>query len=99
MRIISAYKIDEAESLSFVSIPPSHVEAMVHLDWRVAMEEEIHALQERHTWDLTTISYGKDVVGCCWVFAIKYLLDGSIERLKAHLVPKGYTQTPSVDFF
>jgi len=29
---------------------------------------------------------------------MKYLLDGSIEHMKAHLVAKGYTQTYSVDY-
>ena len=28
---------------------------------------------------------------------MKYLLDGSIERMKVHLVAKGYTQTYGVD--
>ena len=36
-------------SLSSVSIPPSHVETMIHPDWRVAMEEEIHALHDHNT--------------------------------------------------
>jgi len=30
------------------------------------------------------------------VYTVKYLFDGSIERLKAHLVAKGYTQTYGV---
>ena len=32
----------------------------------------------------------KKVIGCRWVFTVKVNPDGSIARLKAHLVAKGY---------
>ena len=31
----------------------------------------------------------KKAIGCRWVFAVKFNLDGSVARLKAHLVAKG----------
>ena len=40
---------------------------------------------------------GKKVIGCHWVFAIKFNHDGSVARLKAHLVAKGYAQTYGID--
>ena len=82
-----------------MSVPPLHVRALAHPGWCVAMEEEINALHELNTWDLTNLPPDKDVVGCLWVFAIKYLPDGSIKRLKARLIAKGYTHNPGVDFF
>lgn len=65
------------------------------------MEEEKTALCDRGTWELQALPEDKEVVGCRWVFAIKYKYkpDGSIERLKARLVAKGYTQIYGVDYF
>ena len=37
-------------------------------------------------------------MGCIWIFAIKYKLDGTLHRYKAQLVAKGYTQTYSIDY-
>ena len=34
-----------------------------------------------------------------WVFAVKFIPDGSVARLKVCLVAKGYAQTYDVDYF
>ena len=39
------------------------------------------------------------VVGCRWVFTLKYRPDGSVDRYKARLVAKSYTQTYDIDYF
>ena len=41
---------------------------------------------------------GKILVGCKWVFTVKYNLDGSIKWYKARLVAKGFTQMYGVDY-
>ena len=61
------------------------------------MEEEINALKKNGTWEKGTLPNKNKVVGCKWVFMIKYKSDGTIERYKARLVAKGYTQTYEVD--
>jgi Reverse transcriptase (RNA-dependent DNA polymerase) len=38
-------------------------------------------------------------VGCKWVYRIKYNSEGTIERYKARLVVKGYTQTYELDYY
>ena len=62
------------------------------------MLEEIHALDDNHTWNLVGLPKGKKAVGCKWVFAVKVNPDGSMVWLKARLVAKGYAQTYGVDY-
>ena len=60
--------------------------------------KEIKALEKNRTWECVSIPKGKKVVGCKWVFTVKHNLDGSIERLKAHLVAKGFIQSYGIDY-
>jgi hypothetical protein len=45
-----------------------------------------------------TLLAGKRTVGCKWVLTVKYNSDGSVERYKANLVAKGFTQTYGMDY-
>ena len=62
------------------------------------MQEEINALRKNGTWEKYMLPEKKKVVGCKWIFTIKYKADDTIERYKARLVAKGYTQTYKVDY-
>ena len=68
--------------------------------WREAMDKEIQALEQNHTWELTSLPPGKTPIGCKWVYRIKLKSDGigTVERYKARLVAKGYTQREGLDF-
>ncbi len=58
------------------------------------MNVEMEALEQNKTWELVKLP----PVGCKWVFTVKYKADGTIERYKAQLVAKGYTQTYGIDY-
>ena len=62
------------------------------------MKEELDTLSKNHTWDLVTLSPRKSVVGCKQIYKIKTRFDGSIERYKACLVAKGFTQEYEIDY-
>lgn len=53
---------------------------------------KISVLHNSGTWELVPLSFGKFVVGCRQIFAIKVSLNGTIDRVKACLMDKGYTQ-------
>jgi len=55
--------------------------------WKKAMDEEIDAPFLRGTWDLVTAPLGSDIVGCRWVFTMKY----HPYKYKARLFAEGFT--------
>ena len=78
--------------------PTSFSQAVQDLAWRATMDKEIVTLEKTHTWVLTPLPPGKSPIGCKWVYKIKLNPDGTMERYKACLVAKGYTQREDLDF-
>ena len=62
------------------------------------MKQEFDALHANNTWELVKMPKEKNAIGCKWVYKIKHKADGSIERYKARLVVKGYTQQVGIDY-
>ncbi|KAG7533197.1 Integrase catalytic core [Arabidopsis thaliana x Arabidopsis arenosa] len=79
-------------------IPTSYEEAIQHQVWRDAIEAERQAMIINHTWDEEDLPRGRKAVTSKWVFTIKYKSDGEIERYKARLVARGFTQKYGEDY-
>ena len=56
------------------------------------------SIMSNGTQEVVERPYGCKPVGCKWVFKKKHRPDGTIEKYKAGLVAKGYTQKEK-DFF
>lgn len=56
------------------------------------MQSELQALEQTNTWTIIDLSPDKALIGCKYVYKIKYLANGSIDMYKARLITKGYTQ-------
>lgn len=54
--------------------------------------------KKNDTWDIVDLPQNRVPVGCKWVYTFKVKLDGSVDRYKAWLVAKGYTQTYEIDY-
>lgn len=72
--------------------PKSEKSALQHPGWLKAMHEELSALSINQTWDFVPRTANMNVVGC------KLQSDGSLERLKARLLAKGFNKVGGVDF-
>jgi hypothetical protein len=53
---------------------------------------------ENDTWDLVPLPKGRNLIICKWVYRNKYALDGSVERHKAQLVAKVFSQVEGIDY-
>ena len=86
-------------SVSSITEPTSFSQACKHDCWKIAMKNELDALNSTHTWSIVDLPPNKTPIGCKWVYKVKHNSDGTIERYKARLVAKGYTQLEGVDYF
>ena len=79
--------------------PQSYAEASKTDHWITAMKDEMRALHQNNTWSLVPRHSSMNILGCKWVYRLKYNSDGLVQRYKACLVAKGYNQQPGVDYF
>ncbi|KAI3816802.1 hypothetical protein L1987_16507 [Smallanthus sonchifolius] len=78
--------------------PETFGDAIKQKEWRLAMEEEILALKRNQTWELVPQPTDVNLVSCKWVYKLKRKADGSIERFKARLVARGFSQQYGLDY-
>ena len=61
---LSSHSCSSIASLDFISLPNKVYEALAHPGWRSAMIEEIDALIDNGTLDLTRLPARKKAIGC-----------------------------------
>jgi hypothetical protein len=92
-----------AEAISDAHGDPSTIsEAQSRPDWPLwqrAMDREMKTLEDAGTWETVPRPPGRNIVGSKWVFRIKRNADGSVEKYKARLVARGFTQVYGADYF
>ena len=83
-----------------MDIPTNYEEAISSSEsqkWHKAMTEEINALEENNTYELTPQPEGRSAVGGKWVFT-KKIGPNNEEKFKARFVAKGYSQIENIDY-
>ena len=56
------------------------------------MNEEMKSMLVNGVWELVELPENFKAISCKWVFKTNKDLNGNIERFKARLVTKGFTQ-------
>ena len=95
---LSSSIIAFTSQLSSIEIPKNVLDALKIPECKEVVLEEMRALEKNKTWEVVTLPKGKTIVGCKWVFTIKYNSNGSLQRYKARLVAKGFTQTYGIEY-
>ncbi|GMF41455.1 unnamed protein product [Phytophthora fragariaefolia] len=67
-------------------------------EWRHAAQAECQCLIDNDTGKLAPQPRGRSVLGCLWVFVVKYDANGHIDRFKARLIITGFLQRYGIDY-
>jgi hypothetical protein len=67
-------------------------------EWENAMTEEYQSIIKKNVWEIVPRPKSKDVVSSKWIFKIKHVADGSIEKYKARFVARGFSQKEGIDY-
>ena len=66
--------------------------------WFDTMNDKLDSINKNDVWELIDLLYQRKAIGCKWVLKKKLKADGSLDKYRARLVAKGFTQQPGVDF-
>jgi hypothetical protein len=66
--------------------------------WKKAMVEEMGALDKNEAWDIVELPTRRKSVGRKWLFKKNFNTQGKVDKCKARLVGKGYSQVEGIDF-
>ena len=61
------------------------------------MKDQLRMIEKNDTWELVDRPQHRKVIGVKWVYRTKLNADGSVNKYKARLVVKGYSQVFGVD--
>lgn len=66
--------------------------------WLKAMRQEVDSLNKLQTWSLSKLPANRKAIKCKWVYKKKYNSHNQVERYRARLVAKGYSQLKGIDY-
>lgn len=81
--------------------PLTYKDAMKSVEaekWKAAMHEELEALAKNNVWNLIESPNDRRIVDNKWTFKLKRDANGNVQRYKARLVARGFTQRKGIDF-
>ena len=78
---------------------PSYFEEVVQEPtWVDAMVEECDSIVRNSAWEIIPRPMGKSVVGSRWIYKVKQVVDGSIEKHKGRFLAQGFSQIEGIDY-
>lgn len=84
---------------NIIESEPSSIEEASSLQvWKYAMTEEYQSILKNDVWDIVARPEGKSIVSSKWLFKIKHVANGSIEKYKAIFIDRGFSQKEGIDY-
>ena len=71
--------------------PTNYEKVAQKKEWVEAMTEEYQSIMKNDVWDIVPKPKNKSVVSSKWIYKIKHVVDGSIEKYKAIFVARGFS--------
>ena len=62
------------------------------------MMDEYHSIMKNDVWEIVPSPKGKLVVTSQWIYKLKHVADGSVEKYEAIFVVRGFSQVEGVDY-
>ena len=59
--------------------------------WVDAMVDEYDSIVNNSAWEIVPRPVDKSVVGSRWIYKVKQVADGSVEKYKARFVARGFS--------
>lgn len=98
---VTGEELDSEEFLNMAlehSDPETFEEAIQEEKWRIAMNAEMESIEKNDTWELTDLPSGVKKIGVKWIYKTKLKENGEVDKFKARLVARGYSQRYGVDY-
>ena len=103
MDYVSGDDLSDDDSIAHFALfsdcdPVTFQETVKYSKWQKAMNEEIKSIEKNNTWELSDLPKGQKSICVKWVYKTKLNKDGGIDKYKAQLIAKGYSQEFDIDY-
>ena len=78
--------------------PSSFQEVVQEPTWVDAMVEEYDSIVRNSAWEIVPRPVDKSMVGSRWIYKVKQVGDGSVEKYKAIFVAQGFSHFEGIDY-
>jgi hypothetical protein len=79
-----------------VNEPSSFQEEVQDPTWVDSMVEEYDSIIKNSAWEIVPRPVDKSMVGSRWIYKVKKVVDGSVEKYKARFVARGFSHIEGI---
>ena len=82
-----------------IEVEPTTFEEVVFQEvWKKVMQEEYQSIMKNGVWEIVPGPSDKSVVTPKWIYKIKHIVGGSIDKYKDRFVARGFSQKEGIDY-